>query len=620
MPHTKLLPPPTHRPSAVNWVTGAGLCFILLVIAITTTLVMFRYNAALTTSGHELRRLDLLLAEESDRSLQSVRLLVDDVVDKIKAKGVVSSESLAAKMGLQPIHEDLRSRLAGVPQLDALTIIDTRGFIVNFSRRWPVADNDLSDRDYFSAIRDGSPGMLYISKPLIDRATNLPTVYLGRRISGPQGDFVGIVLAAVTLGHFDRFYASLDLAPGDSIALWREDGTLLTQFPEVSHIRPNPLSAFRPPFERWRGLDGVFEDEVKLSDGMIETKIAASAKTAQFSIYVTIAREKWAVLSDWRREAVGLICAGLVMTAAVGILLWEGLRHLTTLEQAAQLSRDREQAVLARREIEDVLRQSQKMEIVGQLTGGIAHDFNNVLTVVTSVLCLIRRKLEKGETDVSVLIARAFEATSRAEGLTRRLLALSRHKPDEAVEVYPDDLLRDLGGLIVHALEDGIVFDLRMDDDLWSIKVDPGQLENVVLNLAVNARDAMPEGGTLTIAAGKLVVTGCSALPLGVVEGEYVVITVSDTGSGMSAEVVSRIFEAFYTTKDIGKGTGLGLSQVMSFAVKSGGYVKVCSEVGIGTTFQLYLPRFGDCAIERVDHPPEGSHRSLSALEVLAAR
>lgn len=604
--------------SAAGVTTTAGVFFIFVVVVITCSLLTMRYNAVLTSAGRELRTLDALLAEESDRSLQSVRLLVDDVVEQIRVRGVNSAETLVSQMGQKETHDLLRSRLAGAPQLDAITIINTRGFIVNFSRRWPVADNNLSDREYFSSIRDGQPGMLYLSRPLVDRATNMPTVYLGRRISAPDGSFVGIVLAAVTLSHFDRFYSSLDLAPGDSVALWRDDGILLTQFPAVDGFNTRPLQTFVSPQVKWRGLDGVYEDTLVLNDGRVDTKVVASAKAKQFPLYVTISRSKWTVLENWRSDALALIAAGLLIVGAIGVLLWGVLRHLKTLERAAQLAKDREQAILARQEIEDVLRQSQKMEVIGQLTGGLAHDFNNVLTVVTSVLSTIRRKLEKGDTNVQGSIDRALNATDRAAGLTRRLLALSRQNPSERMEVYPTELLRGLGELIVHALESTIMFDLKFSDDLWSINVDPSQLENVILNLAVNARDAMPRGGTLRIFAENKAISHETASDECFDAGEYVVIVVSDTGTGMSPEVLLRAFEPFFTTKAINKGTGLGLSQVKTFAKQSGGDVKVTSKEGFGTTFVIYLPKFGHSHPVPYGSEPANARSSLSALETIS--
>ena len=597
--------------------TLLGAAFMLMVVAITVILITFRHDAVLSSTRKELRTLDLVLAEETDRSLQSVRLLVDSVVEQINIKGIADSQTLNTKMASLEIHEDLRARIAGVPQLDAVTIVNTKGFIVNFSRKWPVADNDLSDRDWFKSIRDGGKDFLYLSKTLIDRATFKPTIYLGRRLSAPNGDFIGLVLAAVQLRHFDRFYNSLNLPESDSVALWRKDGVLLTQYPLSPSPSNTPLQGFLPSEEKPE-VEGTYEDTITSREGVQQTKIVASAKTPQFPVQVTIARDKRSVLAAWKRDAAALILAGFIILIAVAILLAGLIKHLKTLDATAILCQEREQAILARNEIEEALRQSQKLEFVGQLTGGIAHDFNNVLTVVVSGLNVLRRKLEKGDTDVSDVVTRILDATSRAASLTRRLLALARQKPTEAVEIDPNELLAELIELIGHAIEAPVTIATSLADDLWQVRVDASQFENVILNLAVNARDAMSSGGVLSILAENHTVREEDQIAPKIEAGEYLLVTVADTGVGMPDEVISKAFEPFFTTKPIGKGTGLGLSQVMSFARQSGGHVTVSSEVGKGTTFQMFIPRL-------TEHPQifaeveETSQASLSALRTLAA-
>ncbi len=597
--------------------TLLGAAFMLMVVAITVILITFRHDAVLSSTRKELRTLDLVLAEETDRSLQSVRLLVDSVVEQINIKGIADSQTLNTKMATLEIHEDLRARIAGVPQLDAVTIVNTKGFIVNFSRKWPVADNDLSDRDWFKSIRDGGKDFLYLSKTLIDRATFKPTIYLGRRLSAPNGDFIGLVLAAVQLRHFDRFYDSLNLPESDSVALWRKDGILLTQYPLSPSPSNTPLHGFLPSEEKPE-VEGTYEDTITSREGVQQTKIVASAKTPQFPVQVTIARDKRSVLAAWKRDAAALILAGFIILIAVAILLAGLIKHLKTLDATAILCQEREQAILARNEIEEALRQSQKLEFVGQLTGGIAHDFNNVLTVVVSGLNVLRRKLDKGDTDVSDVVTRILDATSRAASLTRRLLALARQKPTEAVEIDPNELLAELIELIGHAIEGPVTIATSLADDLWQVRVDASQFENVILNLAVNARDAMSSGGVLSISAENHTVREEDQIAPKIEAGEYLLVTVADTGVGMPDEVISKSFEPFFTTKPIGKGTGLGLSQVMSFARQSGGHVTVSSEVGTGTTFQMFIPRL-------TEHPQifaeveETSQASLSALRTLAA-
>jgi PAS domain S-box-containing protein len=256
--------------------------------------------------------------------------------------------------------------------------------------------------------------------------------------------------------------------------------------------------------------------------------------------------------------------------------------------------------VAERTRAEEHLRQAQKMEAVGQLTGGIAHDFNNMLAVVIGGLNLAQRKLAKGETDIARYIQGAVEGAQRAAELTKRLLAFSRQQPLAPKLISPNRLVSDMSELLVRTLGETIQVETVLGAGLWQVEADPAQLESALLNLAVNARDAMPGGGKLTIETGNAHVDLRSAKEYGLPEGQYVLIGVSDKGTGMTSDVIEKAFDPFYTTKSVGKGTGLGLSQVYGFVRQSGGHVKIYSEVGLGTTMKIYLPRSSTGAVEEV--------------------
>ena len=244
---------------------------------------------------------------------------------------------------------------------------------------------------------------------------------------------------------------------------------------------------------------------------------------------------------------------------------------------------------------EDRLRQVQKMEAVGQLTGGIAHDFNNMLAVVVGGLDLARRKLTGGRRDeADAHLESAMEGASRAAALTRRLLAFSRADPLSPEGVAPSALVRDMLDLLDRTIGERIVVHTRFPAQPWHVWADPNQLENAVLNLAVNARDAMEGTGELTLAVDNVSLGAEEAGSL--VPGDYVRISVSDTGSGIAPELLEKVFEPFFTTKPVGKGTGLGLSQIFGFARQSGGDVTIDSTVGVGTTVSIYLPRSAQAA------------------------
>src|ERR1700691_1884989 len=238
--------------------------------------------------------------------------------------------------------------------------------------------------------------------------------------------------------------------------------------------------------------------------------------------------------------------------------------------------------VHARSKVEEQLRQVQKMEAVGQLTGGIAHDFNNMLAVILGGLNLLQRKLARGETDVERFIEGAIDAAQRAATLTQRLLAFSRQQPLSPEPLIINKLVAGMSELLDRTLGGPVKVEAVLAAGLWQVRADPAQLENAILNLAVNARDAMPGGGRLTIETLNAFVDDAYAREYAIEAGQYVLIAVADTGAGMAPEVIAKAFDPFFTTKGAGKGTGLGLSQVYGFVRQSGGHVKVYSELGWG--------------------------------------
>jgi PAS domain S-box-containing protein len=257
--------------------------------------------------------------------------------------------------------------------------------------------------------------------------------------------------------------------------------------------------------------------------------------------------------------------------------------------------------------LENRLRQAQRMDAVGRLTGGIAHDFNNILAIVIGNLDLLREQLAEASDDAAMADEALAAATHGAE-LVRRLLAFARKQHLEPVSVDLNERLPSTTALLRRALGEDIKLQVHAAAGLWPALVDPTQVDDALVNLAINARDAMPGGGSLTIETGNFVLDEeYAAQNVEVVPGEYVMLAVSDTGTGMPAEVIARAFEPFYTTKPEGKGTGLGLSQVYGWIKQSGGHIKIYSEVGHGTTIKLYLPRAGEPQAEAGKSPADGS-------------
>src|SRR6185312_4216772 len=299
-----------------------------------------------------------------------------------------------------------------------------------------------------------------------------------------------------------------------------------------------------------------------------------------------------------------LLVATLVAVAfscALGLLvLRTGRRYATEL--GAQNTALREE-IASREQTEARLRQSQKMDAVGRLTGGVAHDFNNMLAVVLGNLDLASRQLPQGPSRVAPLLANAREGADRAAALTKQLLAFSRQQTLDPKSTDINNVVRSVSKMLRRTLGGDVEIETALADGLWPAFIDRPQLESAIVNLAVNARDAMPDGGRLTIETQNVNLNSdyVQRYP-GVAAGEYVLIAVTDNGSGMKPEVAEKVFDPFFTTKPPGKGTGLGLSQVHGFVKQSGGHVAVCSEVGVGTSIKLYLPR--DRTVADVDERP----------------
>jgi len=277
------------------------------------------------------------------------------------------------------------------------------------------------------------------------------------------------------------------------------------------------------------------------------------------------------------------------------------------------------EAIAERKHAEEALRQSQKMEAVGQLTGGIAHDFNNLLTGIIGSLDLLQVRLRQGRTtEIDRYVAAAQGASKRAAALTHRLLAFSRRQTLDPKQTDVNRLVIGMEELIRRTVGPQITVEVVTAGGLWSTLIDSSQLENALLNLCINARDAMPEGGRITIETANKWLDERAANDRDLPPGQYLSLCVTDNGTGMTPDVIARAFDPFFTTKPIGQGTGLGLSMVYGFVRQSGGQVRIYSEVGHGTTMCLYLPRhYGDSAETVAAAAPATSAHARSGKTVL---
>jgi PAS domain S-box-containing protein len=293
-----------------------------------------------------------------------------------------------------------------------------------------------------------------------------------------------------------------------------------------------------------------------------------------------------------------------------------------TLIGFAKITRDlteRREIQLQLEQSREQLLQSQKMEAVGQLTGGLAHDFNNLLAGIMGSLELMRTRLGQGRiNEIERYITAALGATSRAANLTHRLLAFARRQTLDPKPTAPNKLIATMEDLVQRTIGPAITLETILPTDLWPTFCDANQLENAVLNLCINARDAMPDGGKLTIETANVHVDEQSGRRRDMQTGQYIVVCVTDTGTGMPPEIIARAFDPFFTTKPIGQGTGLGLSMIYGFVRQSGGQVRIDSEVGSGTTVKLYLPRHhGQLDEESAEATPSQAPRAETGETVL---
>ena len=350
-----------------------------------------------------------------------------------------------------------------------------------------------------------------------------------------------------------------------------------------------PRGSHRGVFQKSRDEDrqsGLLT-VVSALDG--KERMFAFRKLPRIPVYMTAGVDTADITEAWLVGMARHLIFGLPATAAMIALCLLALRR-TRREAAA--NRMLREEIVRREATEEALRQSQKMEAVGRLTGGIAHDFNNLLTAIIGNLDLALRRLD-GEERVRTWLSNCRLAAERAATLVQRLLAFSRQHPLEVKSVDVNRLVQGMSELLRRTLGETVAIEAVLAGGFWKAAIDPNQLENAILNLAVNARDAMADGGRLTIETANchldehyIEQTGAE-----IAAGQFVMVAVSDSGSGMSAEVMNRAFEPFFTTKPTGVGTGLGLRQVYGFAKQSGGHIRIYSEVGQGTTIKLYFPR-----------------------------
>ena len=532
-----------------------------------------------------------ILSEQASKVFQSVDLTfagVDAVL------GDLSDEQI--KASAQAIHLQLSKLEKALNSVDGILVVDKNGHPLVSSAGFPIPEGaDVADRDYFIAQAEHDMGT-FVGQILQPRVRKVPFFGVSRRRPASGGQFAGVIMVAVVPQVFSDFYNELGHDTTASFSLARSDGAILARHPEP----PGGVTHFGRSSGFMLNVTNNPEGGIVTSNNSVDgvQRRIAYRKLGYANLYVSDGLETQTIVNEWIRLMSTHLIFGIPATTFLFILV------LLTIRRTQAFYAEAERRELA----EQALRQSQKMEAVGQLTGGVAHDFNNLLTIIIGNLVIAKRGVVEARAERA--LNNALVGAERAAQLTQRLLAFSRRQPLNPRVLDPNKLILSISDLLARTLGEDIELETIGGAGLWSVEVDASELESTLLNLALNARDAMPEGGKLTIETSNAYLDEeyCRQHD-GVIPGQYILIAVSDSGAGMSTETADRAFEPFFTTKEAGKGTGLGLSQVYGFMKQSEGHVKIYSEPGDGTTIKLYLPRRdGDEALIS-EEDSEGSDR-----------
>lgn len=512
------------------------------------------------------RTLDVL-QEHALKALQTVERSISEINEVMRG---VPDEFIRANES--DFYLRFKRTQQALPQIESIWVFDRTGRPLASSTILPVPRTlDNSDRGYFKAQAERDAG-IYIGEVIKARIGGLQFFVVSGRRDGLPGRFDGIVGVTVMPEHFIEFYRKLARGQ-DAFALARADGTVLARYPEAPNPATNQPSPLMQAIER--NAEGGLFTAISRQDHV--ERRAGYRKVPGFPVYVTAAIETSAYRQQLWSTALWQLAVGLPAVLALFALSIYALRRAQRFELE-----------VARREAaETALKQAQRLEAIGQLTGGVAHDFNNLLMVVSGNAELLQKNAAldaRGRRSVEALLM----AVKRGTDLTRQLLSFSRRQTHEARVLDLRERLPAVQGMLRSSLRGDITIDLAVGETVWNTKVDDSEFELALLNLAVNARDAMGTGGRLAIAARNVTLVKPNTLDLA---GDFVAVSISDTGSGIAPEVLGRVFEPFFTTKEVGKGTGLGLSQVYGFARQAGGTATVESAPGQGTTVTLYLPR-----------------------------
>ena len=549
---------------------------VLLAAAIAAPILLFsgaawlNYHSALRSARDRISRLADVAAQQAQTVFQTDAFAADRIADHT---ATMTWAQIAESPGLNQFLKQIK---ASLPQASAIRLVAPSGRVVATDTQFP-APTETVKLSHPVRIRRPGIGDLLISSVEHNALTG-GTEFIVARSEPDRAAPGGLIEIVMRPEYFAKFYATVADQADSATSLVRDDGVLLARDPPIS--QPFTYAPNSPLMQVIHG-GPIFGDFSAGTVGKGTETLFAYERVGRFPIYVVTGIARAAIVDGWARTMSSYLIYGVPVTLSLIAATMIALRR--TRQAAEEAER--------RIELEEQYRQAQKMEAIGQLTGGVAHDFNNLLTVILGSLEQLQSQITTEP--AKRLIQAATRGAERGARLTQSLLSFARRQSLKPETVNLNRVIKEFGDLLRGAAGDHVQIQFLLSPTVDPCRVDPAQFQAALLNLVVNARDAMPEGGgRVSIETDTVTLDASSAV--GVTSGRYVRVTVGDTGVGMPPDVVERAFEPFYTTKEIGKGSGLGLSQVYGFAKQSGGHLDLSSEPGVGTTVRLYLPRVDD--------------------------
>src|SRR5215204_938910 len=554
------------------------------------------YHQTVHSAEDRAQRFATIVQEHTLKVFETIKLVLKMADDRLRG---ASWDKISTS---KEIWDELRKLEESSEQIGSIFVIDRNGFGPLTTRVYPSPIVDFSDRDYYYEQRRVDQGF-YVGQAYTGKISNDPIFNFTIRKSSEDGIFDGVIGISAFVGYFESYYRSIGI-PEDNfaIALVKDDGNILVRHPSIT-TGSSKIPLDNPFMENLsKRVSGTFFARSPFNG---TDRLYGHVKVRGYPIYAVYGIDRRAISAEWLATISQAGTIALIVGFCLFITAWFALKRAkqegVALQRLTHTTQKLEHEIAKREQVEASLMQAQRLEAVGQLTGGIAHDFNNLLTVIAGNLDLADRRNDLNS--IRRMLKSIRYAADRATNLTRQLLAFSRRHMLNPKTVDINGVLERTRLLIEHSVPENIHLEFDLRGDQCPARVDISEFEAAVLNVAVNARDAMPEGGRLKFSVRDVLLPFPDGPPTAppANPGRYIELVIEDTGHGMTPEILAHAYEPFFTTKEVGKGTGLGLSQVYGFVKQSGGCISIQSEVGRGTQVSMFLPRSPELVAQESD-------------------